>query len=116
MSSTFPRPPRSSYPSFDALMTQYRRVVTSAAGRESTVGTSVEGRPIVRFDLGDEGKPTVLLTALMHGVEAIGSIALLDLLAELADSTDDRAAGLLGGAHWVVLPVVNPDAFVSNME
>jgi predicted deacylase len=73
----------------------------------------VQGRPIWRFDLGsrDPGAPTVLLTALIHGVEVIGSVTLLDVVSRLA------ADGELGqSARFVVLPIVNPDAFAANMD
>ena len=48
-------------------MNDLREAVTLAKGTESIAGTSVEGRPFPRFDLGTPGRPVVLLTALMHG-------------------------------------------------
>ena len=77
-------------------------------------GTSVQGRPICRFDLGTPGRPVVLLSALMHGIEVIGSLALLDAIEQLGRN-DGAARSLLDEAHIIVLPVVNPDAFFSNM-
>ncbi len=87
-----------------------------AGGSESIAGTSVRGRPLVRFDLGTPGRPTILLTALMHGVEVVGAQALLDVLSKLGNPFDPAMQRLRREAHWVVLPVVNPDAFFSNME
>jgi hypothetical protein len=81
----------------------------SCGARASIVGSSVEGRPIRRFDLGAEGAPTVLLTALVHGVELIGSVALLDFVGAIAK--DDE---LLRAARVVVMPIVNPDALHEN--
>jgi predicted deacylase len=97
------------------LLTSLRDAVSRAGGSESNAGTSVLGRPIVRFDLGTRGRPTILLTALMHGVEVIGSQALLDVLVKLGDGSA-ASKRLLAEAHWVVVPVVNPDAFFANME
>ena len=68
----------------------------------------------MRLDLGTPGRPVVLLTALMHGIEVIGSLALLDVIERLG-SDNDEARALLRAAHFVVMPVVNPDAYCSNM-
>ena len=86
-----------------------------AGGKVASAGTSVLGRPLVRIDLGTLGKPVVLLTALMHGVEVIGSLALLDVLEKLGQG-GPLAEQVLTEAHLVVLPVTNPDAFSANMQ
>jgi predicted deacylase len=119
MPSTLPGflPPLSSlYPAGDSLLASLREAVARAKGNESVVGTSTLGRPLVRFDLGTPGRPTILLTALMHGVEVIGSQALLDVIVKLGNAFDPSMQNLLREAHWVVLPIVNPDAFFANME
>jgi predicted deacylase len=53
----------------------------------------------------------VLLTGLMHGVEVVGALALLDLVEGLVA---DPSCELLRHARIVVVPVVNPDAFHAN--
>jgi predicted deacylase len=116
MPSTFARSISSLYPTPESLLASFRDAALRANGAESVVGTSVLGRPLVRFDLGTPGRPTILLTALMHGVEVIGSQALLDVVTKLGNPFDPRAKRLLSEAHWVVLPIVNPDAFHANME
>jgi predicted deacylase len=55
------------------------------------------------------------MTALMHGVEVIGAMALLDLIEKLAGDSEPLRR-LRTDAHLVVLPVVNPDAFFKNMD
>jgi len=105
----------SAYPTPDTLLADFRAAVLSAGGRESELGTSVQGRPLVRFDLGADGKPTILLTALMHGVEVVGSLALLEVLRRLGNGSDPTAARVLANARIVVVPVVNPDALFVNM-
>jgi len=104
------------YPSGESLIASFRRVVLGGGGAESFVGSSVEGRPLLRFDLGTRGRPVVLLTALMHGIEVIGSLALLDLLRRITDPHHPTMQRLRAEAHLVVLPIVNPDAFFINME
>jgi predicted deacylase len=96
------------------LERDWRALVANAGGRETIVGTSVQGRPLWRFDLGrrDAGAPTVLLTALIHGVEVIGSLALLDAVRALVA----EANPILESSHLVLMPVANPDAFAYNMD
>jgi carboxypeptidase T len=102
------------YPTLPELEDRWRGLVAKLGGRESVIGQSAEGRSLWRFDLGsrDEGAPTILLTALIHGVELIGSIALQETIAAMG-----RAGSLvLGGARIVVMPIVNPDALAANMD
>jgi hypothetical protein len=115
MSSTVPWTASSPYPSGEALIERFRCAVARAGGVESVAGSSVENRPVVRFDLGTRGRPTILLTALVHGVEVIGSMALLDVVETLATHSESMTR-LQTEAHLVVLPVVNPDAFFKNMQ
>jgi hypothetical protein len=97
---------------------RWRELVAQLGGRETVAGRSVEGRPIWRFDLGvragadGAATPTVLLTALIHGAELIGSVALLDAVARLGLS----GGAVLERARVVVMPIVNPDAMAANME
>ncbi len=92
--------------------TEWRDLVDRLGGRERAVGRSVEGRSLWRFDLGVDSAdaPTILLTALIHGVEVIGSVALRRVVAEIA------LGGLLDEARVVVMPIANPDALAANME
>jgi hypothetical protein len=95
---------------------RWRELVARLGGRETVAGRSVEGRPLWRFDLGvpsdGTGAPRVLLTALIHGAELIGSVALLDAVAQLGFA----GGPVLERAHVVVMPIVNPDALANNME
>jgi hypothetical protein len=102
------------YPTAEGLYASYREAVAAADGTETTVGVSVEGRPLLRFDVGTPGAPVVLLSALMHGNEVIGSLALLDVMRRLAHP-GVHMERLRKEAHFVVLPVVNPDAFFANI-
>ncbi|MES1204866.1 MAG: M14 family metallopeptidase, partial [Pseudomonadota bacterium] len=103
-----------SYPNPDQLVALWRARVAAAGGTESVVGHSVAGRALWRFDLGrrDGDAPAVLLTALIHGNEVIGSIALLEVVTRLADSGALRNQR----QRLVVLPMANPDGFAANMD
>lgn len=88
-------------------------VACGGVGR--VVGTSVEGRPIHRFDLGPRDGVPVLLTGLLHGTEVIGSVALRALVARLRAGQCADAEHVAATARLTVLPVVNPDAHAENL-
>lgn len=102
------------YPGPEELEQRWRAVIAAAGGTETLVGHSVDGRALWRFDLGcrDAGAASVLFTALIHGNEVVGSIALLDVVQQLAGS------GALASERrrFVLMPVVNPDGFAATME
>ena len=101
------------YPKLGEFEDQWRELAARVGATETEAGRSVEGRPLWRFDFGsrDPEAPAVLLTALIHGVEVIGSMTLLDVIARLATEQ-----GLCQSARFVVMPIVNPDAFAANMS
>jgi carboxypeptidase T len=105
--------PLGSYPKPGELELRWRDLADKLGGRESVAGYSVEGRPIWRFDIGPQraDRPPILLTALIHGVEVIGSLALLEVMSRLRDT----GAELRERSQFVVMPVLNPDALASNM-
>lgn len=103
--------PWSQYPDPYSLDQAWQSLATEAGARASVIGTSVEGRPIRSIELGNPSAPVVLLTGLMHGVEFIGSLALLDFVRQVAGG---RHPDLARHARLVVVPVVNPDALHEN--
>lgn len=106
--------PRGDYHDASSFEQRWRDLCARAGGRERIAGTSVEGRPLWAFELGRPDAPGLLLTALIHGVEVIGSVALLHILEELIG--DGHGRDLLGSFNVVVLPIMNPDAFALNMD
>jgi hypothetical protein len=104
------------YPvSDDALLGRFRNAAQALGAAERIQALSVQGRPIPRFDFGTPGQPVVMMTALMHGVEVIGALALLDVLENLSAEIGAVGTSLLANSHFVVLPIVNPDALASNL-
>jgi hypothetical protein len=85
----------------------------SVGARMSVAGTSVGGRPLRRLDLGRPDAPAVLLTALVHAVEYVGSLALLEVIRSIATAPNDE---LLRHTRLVVLPIVNPDGLHANCQ
>lgn len=87
----------------------------ASAGRVAIAGRSVEGRAIHRLELGAGGGPTILLSALLHGTELVGSLALRELVRRVAARADADAAIVAERARVVVVPIANPDAHAENM-
>jgi len=102
------------YPEPGQLEERWRGLVAEIGGTESRVGESVGGRALWRFDVGsrDASAPAVLLTALIHGNEVVGSLALLDVVARLASS----GALPVERRRIVIMPIANPDGFAATMD
>lgn len=98
------------YPDLAAIEAAWDDVARRGGGRVRVAGESTEGRPLRVIELGRVDGPVVLLTALIHGVEVIGSLALHGFVRALIDSCD----GLLHDARLAIMPVVNPDAVARN--
>ncbi len=92
-----------------ATVTAIDKAVRAATGpstwyHKETIGKSANGRSIVAYRAGEEGKPVVMVVATMHGEENFGQYA---------------ARGLLEGKKiedvdlWVV-PVLNPDGLAHD--
>jgi predicted deacylase len=105
--------PWTDYPDHEGLDEEWSNLARQAGVDVSLAGTSVQGRPIRRFDLGAADGPAVLLTGLMHGVELVGSMALLDFVRGIAA---DPSGGLLRHARLAVLPIMNPDGLHANAQ
>ena len=104
-------PPWADYPDADEFDQSWRELASQTGGRIAVAGTSVHGRPLRRFDWGPADGPSVLLTGLVHGVEFVGAMALLEFVRHVTTGNRDQLAR---SAHFVVVPVVNPDALHVN--
>jgi murein tripeptide amidase MpaA len=103
--------PWAEYPNVDGFDEAWARLAEQAGVQVHVAGTSVEGRPIRAYELGRPDGAPVLLTGLMHGVEIVGSLALLELVRHIVT---DPQAELLRHARVVVVPIVNPDGLHAN--
>ena len=74
------------------------RDLAAVWGRSSVAGTSVEGRPLPRYEFGRADAPAVLLTGLVHAVELIGSVALLDSVRHVVHFEPTLFAGTRGSS------------------
>jgi hypothetical protein len=100
------------YPDADEFERSWSALARDAGAQVSIAGRSNEGRDLPRYDFGDASKPAVLLTGLIHAVEWIGSLALLDVMRTLVR----RESPILRSARVVVLPIVNPDSLHANSQ
>lgn len=89
------------YRGLDALLREIDALTERA--RRVELGTSVEGRPLLAYDVG-EGPQTCVVLAGIHAMEWIGVEVGLELLRRLvADPPRDRVVR--------VHPLVNPDGY-----
>lgn len=77
----------------------------------STAGTSENGSPIHRLDLGTGTTQTLFITSLIHGNEPATREALMAWLRDLAYSTDPTVTAYLSAHRIVALTPCNPDGF-----
>ena len=76
----------------------------------ATAGTSVEGRPIHRLELGDNPDRTMFITSLIHASEPASREALLMFLRDWAYTTDPAKLAYLADHRIVALTPCNPDS------
>lgn len=98
------------------LVASWLELGAAAGGNVVVAGRSVEGRAIHRLELGAPDGPRIFLSALLHGTELVGSLALREVVRRLAARTGDDAALVAERAQVVVVPIANPDAHAENME
>lgn len=111
------------YHSFDEVLQWMRGHMDRQPGMVSVeqYGTSGEGRPLFAMKVtgkgGDEKtKPLIMLTAATHGDELITVEVLMSLVDKLLEGygSDQRATEILNRRVVWIVPVVNPDGFVSH--
>ncbi len=103
--------PWSDYPDANGLDEIWCDLARQSGTSATVAGTSVEGRPIRRIEFGAANAPAVLLTGLVHGVELVGAMALLEFV---RSALTEPRGDLLRHARLVVVPIVNPDGLHAN--
>lgn len=115
----------SSYPSYEQVIAE---LIDTAAQNQIFcqpyfIGKSVEGREIIalRLSLADsqqEALPELLIAAAIHGDEkpsTVMSLKLLQYICENIDEDDtDGIRNILQSSVLWLLPIMNPDGYVSN--
>ena len=113
---------RTSYRTYDDVQSELKGLVEQQPSlvRKVVFGTSYQGREIsgveIANDVGaDDGRPVFFLMALHHAREWPSMEAAMEFAHLLVSQRGEaRIAGLLGRARIVILPLVNPDGFISS--
>ena len=115
---------RTTYRTYDDIQTELKALVDNHPGRvrKVVIGTSYQGRELSGVEIADnvnatgDGRPVYLVLALHHAREWPSAEAAMEYATMLANSSgsDARIAGLLKNERTVVIPLVNPDGFVST--
>ena len=113
---------RTSYRTYDDVQRELKGLVDANPGlvRKVVFGTSYQGREIsgveIARDVGAaDGRPVFFAMALHHAREWPSVEAAMELAHMLVARRDEaRISGLLARERIVILPLVNPDGFVSS--
>ncbi len=113
---------RTTYRTYDEVQSELKGLVDANPGlvRKVVFGTSYQGREISGVEISRnvgaaDGRPVFFLMALHHAREWPSMEAAMEFAHMLvAGQADTRIADLLARERIVILPLVNPDGFVSS--
>jgi hypothetical protein len=113
---------RTTYRTYAEVQGELKALVDQHAGlvRKVVFGTSYQGREISGMEIArnvgaDDGRPVFFLMALHHAREWPSMEAAMEFAHLLvAQQGEARVADLLARVRIVILPIVNPDGFVSS--
>ena len=91
----------------DQLLVDYPETISA-----QNIGTSVEGRPLRAFRIGNgsDDHPSIIITSLQHAREWAAVAATLGCMERLLQvSAEDE--WLINEFTWYIVPVVNPDGY-----
>ncbi len=115
---------RTTYRSYDEIQGELKQLVADHPDRVRPVviGRSHQGRELSGIEIADgvrrsgDGRPVHLVLATHHAREWPSAEVAMEYATLLANARrgDTRLARLLGGVRTVVVPLVNPDAFIAT--
>ena len=113
---------RTSYRTYDDVQSELKGLVDANPGlvRKVVFGTSYQGREISGVEISKDvdakdGRPVFFLMALHHAREWPSMEAAMEFAHLLVQQQgDQRIADLLAKERVVILPLVNPDGFISS--
>ncbi len=113
------------YPSLQDIYDSIDAVVAAHPGicRKETIGTSVQGRPIVAVVVSDnvlteEIEPEMRIHGGIHGDEQASSMTTLNYLEVLTDNyaTSSMCAYIVNNTETWIIPVLNPDGYFHDQR
>jgi hypothetical protein len=115
---------RTTYRTYDEIQGELKQLVAQHPGlvRKVVFGTSYQGREISGVEIAqnvdaDDGRPVYFLMGLHHAREwpsAEAAMEFAQLLTQQQATT--RVANILRNERVVILPVVNPDGYISSRD
>ncbi|MBI5107020.1 MAG: hypothetical protein HZB46_18900 [Solirubrobacterales bacterium] len=113
---------RQTYRGYEDIQAELKAIVEQHGdvARPVVIGKSYQGRELQGVEVakdvrGDDGRPTFLLVALHHAREWPSAEAAMEFLWTLVKQQDDpRIASLLARERIVVVPLINPDGYVTS--
>ncbi|MEA2143118.1 MAG: carboxypeptidase [Solirubrobacteraceae bacterium] len=113
---------RTTYRTYDEIQAELKQLVAQHPGlvRKVVFGTSYQGREISGVEIardveGSDGRPVFFTMGVHHAREWPSAEAAMEFAQLLVqEQATPRVANLLAGERVVILPLVNPDGFVSS--
>ncbi|MEX2197081.1 MAG: M14 family zinc carboxypeptidase [Thermoleophilaceae bacterium] len=113
---------RTEYRTYEDVQAELKQLVEGNPGlvREVVFGTSFQGRELSGVEIGSDvdgadGRPVYFVMGVHHAREWPSVEASMELAHLLVQQQDDpRIADLLARERIVILPLVNPDGFISS--
>ncbi len=113
---------RTTYRTYEEVQSELKGLVDDNPGlvRKVVFGTSFQGREISGVEIAKnvdehDGRPVYFLMAVHHAREWPAMEAAMEFAHMLVqEQGDSRIAGLLANERVVILPLVNPDGFISS--
>ena len=103
------------------ILDQMRILYPNLISAKSSIGTSIEGRPLFLVKISDnpdvdEAEPELFLSAVHHAREPISMSQLIYYMWHILENydTDPTIKTLLNSSELFILPCVNPDGYVYN--
>ena len=110
-----------SFSELPALLDQMRALYPNLISAKTTIGTSVQGRPLYMVRISDnpdvdENEPEVMLNALHHAREPMSLSQLVFFMWYVLEnySKDKEIRTLINSTELYIVPCVNPDGYVYN--
>ena len=112
---------RKTYRSYADIQAELKALVSSNPGKVKPVviGKSYQGRELNGVEIADDvngadGRPVFLLVALHHAREWPSAEAAMEYATMLARGGDPRVDKITKGTRTVIVPLINPDGYVSS--
>jgi hypothetical protein len=104
-----------------AILDQMRSLYPNLISAKSSIGTSIEGRPVFMIKISDnpdidEAEPEMFFNAVHHAREPMSMSQLIFFMWHILENynTDKDIKTLVNSTELYIIPCVNPDGYVYN--